>query len=434
MRDIGQVEKVVGIVIESRGPAVGVGDLCEIRVSRNAEPVLAEVVGFRGDRVQLMSFAPLHGMAQRAEVTALHRPLTVPVGEALLGRILNAFGLPRDGREPIATREARPIGTGPPDPLAKLRITEPLSTGVRAIDAFLTCGRGQRLGIFSGSGVGKSTLLGMVGRNTAADVNVIALIGERGREVREFIEKDLGDDCLKKSVVVIASSDQPPLVRVKAAQTALTLAEYFRDSGKDVMLLLDSVTRVAMALREIGLAIGEPPTSRGYTPSVFAFLPPLLERAGTGAVGSITGFFTVLVEGDDVNDPISDATRAILDGHIVLSRELAARNHYPAIDVLASISRVMDGIADDAHRQAAATLRALLSTYVQYEDLVTVGAYRAGQNRELDRALHFLPRLREVLCQEITERADLAAAREAITRLAREVTAWSGEKEAVTRA
>ncbi len=428
MREIGQVEKVAGIVIESRGPGVGIGDLCEIRVSRNADPVLAEVVGFRGERVQLMAFSPTGGMAQGAEVVATHRPFTVPVGYELQGRVLNAFGEPRDGGVIPATHAGRPVNASPPDPLERVRIEAPLSTGVRAIDGFMTCGRGQRLGILSGSGVGKSTLLGMIGRNTDADVNVISLIGERGREVREFIEKDLGEEGLARSVVVVASSDEPALVRVKAAQTAMTIAEYFRDEGRDVMLLMDSVTRVAMALREIGLAIGEPATSRGYTPSVFAFLPPLLERAGTAAKGSITAFFTVLVEGDDVNDPIADSTRATLDGHIVLSRDLAARNHYPAIDILASVSRVMNAVSSREELDANATLRTLLATYAQFEDLVTVGAYRSGQNRDLDRAIYFLPRVIAITRQAISEPAKLSETRNALTSLAAEVEAWTSEE------
>jgi flagellum-specific ATP synthase len=429
-RYVGYVDRVTGLVIESRGPRVGVGDLCEIRVRRNGPTVLAEVVGFRGERVQLMSYGAVQGISQGAEVAATHRPFLVPVGDRLLGRVVDAFGSPIDGRPDPEATEMRPVEAIPPGPLSRSRIDAPIGTGVRAIDGFTTLGRGQRIGVFSGSGVGKSTLLGMIARNTDADVNVIALVGERGREVREFIEKDLGDEGLSRSVIVVSTSDEPALARVKGALTAMTIAEHFRDAGKNVMLLMDSVTRVAMALREVGLSVGEPPTSRGYTPSVFAFLPPFLERAGGTGSGSITGVFTVLVEADDVNDPIGDATRGILDGHIVLSRDLAARNHYPAIDVLGSVSRVMMDVAGPEHRDAAGALRSMLATYAHYEDLVTVGAYRRGQNTELDRALHFLPRLEAVLRQRTDERTSLSDVQRAIVALASEAASFEAKEKA----
>lgn len=422
---VGHVDRVTGLVIESRGPRVGVGDLCTIHVGRNGPEVLAEVVGFRGDRVQLMSYGDLRGISQGAEIVATHRPFAVPVGDRFLGRVVDAFGRAIDGLPDPEVSERRAVVAAPPGPLERIRITAPVSTGVRAIDGFMTTGRGQRIGVFSGSGVGKSTLLGMIARNTDADVIVIALVGERGREVREFLEKDLGEEGLARSVVVVSTSDEPALARVKGALSAMTIAEHFRDRGKSVVLLMDSVTRVAMALREIGLSIGEAPTSRGYTPSVFAFLPPFLERAGTTAAGSITGVFTVLVEADDVNDPIGDATRGILDGHVVLSRSLAARNHYPAIDVLGSVSRVMVDVTAAEHREAAGLLRSLLATYAHYEDIVTVGAYRRGQNVELDRALHFLPRLNAFLVQPTNEAAEVTEAGAALIALAKDVRAFS---------
>jgi flagellum-specific ATP synthase len=422
VRRVGEVEKVVGLVIESRGPRVGVGHLCHIRVSRNGSPVLAEVVGFRGDTVQLMPYDSIGGIARGAEVTAARRPLTVPTGSVLLGRVIDAFGHPIDGRGLVDSAFHRPVVATPPAPLARQPVDRPLATGVRAIDAFLTAGRGQRIGIFSGSGVGKSMLLGMIARSSAADVNVIALVGERGREVRQFIERDLGAEGLARSVVVVATSDKTALTRIKAALAAMTIAEAFRDAGKNVMVLMDSVTRVAMALREIGLAVGEPPTSRGYTPSVFAFLPPYLERAGNAESGSVTAFITVLVEADDVNDPIGDAVRGILDGHIVLSRDLAAQNHYPAIDILGSVSRVMPDVVDREHLQAAATMRSILATYTHFEDLITVGAYRSGQNPELDRAIHFVPRLKALVAQPFDQGSDYASARDSLVQLAAAAT------------
>jgi flagellum-specific ATP synthase len=433
-RHVGRVEQVVGLIIDSNGPQVGLGDLCEIRVGRNTPPLMAEAVGFRGERVQLMCYGPMGGIAQGAEVVATHEPFVVPVGEGLLGRVIDARGRPIDDRGELTAGDHRAVVSPAPKPLARARIDTLMGTGVRAIDGFLSCGRGQRVGIFSGSGVGKSTLLGMIAREANTDVNVIALIGERGREVREFLERDLGVEGLARSVVVVATSDESALVRVKAAQTAMTIAEAFRAEGKHVLLLADSITRTAMALREIGLAVGEPPTSRGYTPSVFAFLAPYLERAGTERAGSITLFATVLVEGDDVNDPIGDAVRGILDGHIVLSRDLAARSHYPPIDVLGSVSRVMPDVVSPAHLAAAATLRALLATYRHFEDLVAVGAYRSGQNKELDRALAALPSIERVLRQGRDEATPVAETVNRLVALAADASRAGGAVEEKARA
>ncbi len=358
IREHGKVRQVIGVLVESRGPVVAVGETCRIRYKRNAEPVLAEVVGFRDDNVLLMPLGEMAGIGAGSEVEALGVPLEIGVTDQLLGRVLDGLGRPMDGLGKIFAEHRAEVVAAPPPALSRRRVTEPLSVGIRAIDGLLTCGKGQRVGIFSGSGVGKSTVLGMIARNTSADVNVIALVGERGKEVRDFIERDLGEAGLRRSVVIVSTSDQPALVRMKAALVAMTVAEYFRDAGLDVMFMMDSVTRFAMAQREIGLAIGEPTTTRGYTPSVFAMLPRLLERAGTSERGTITGLFSVLVEGDDVNEPVADAVRSILDGHIVLSRKLASANQYPAIDVLQSVSRVMPEIVDANHLSAASAARA----------------------------------------------------------------------------
>ena len=344
MRRSGRVTQIVGLVIESQGPNVNLGDLCYVSSRGGSQAIPAEVVGFRQNRVLLMPIAEMEGIGPGCEVISAQGTLKVTVGQGLLGRILDGMGRPMDGKGPLVSSREYPLNALPPPPLTRRRIEEPLSVGVRAIDALLTLGKGQRVGIMAGSGVGKSTLLGMMARNTEADISVIALIGERGREVREFIERDLGEEGLKRSVVVVATSDQPALVRIKGALTATAIAEYFRDQGRDVMFMMDSVTRFAMAQREVGLTVGEPPATRGYTPSVFAMLPKLLERSGTGANGSITGIYTVLVDGDDMNEPIADAVRSILDGHIVLSRSIAAQNHYPAIDILNSVSRVMSEV------------------------------------------------------------------------------------------
>ncbi len=399
----GRVSKVVGLVIESKGPDVRVGDLCDIRFRRGRHNLEAEVVGFRDDRVLLMPLGELRDIGPGCEVVSIGRPLGVNVGPGLLGRILDGLGRPMDDRGPVGSSEFYPLHATPPHPLRRQSILDPLPVGVRAVDGVLTLGRGQRIGIFAGSGVGKSTLLGMMARNTEAEINVIGLVGERGREVREFIERDLGPEGLKRSVLVVATSDQPPLVRLKAAFTATAVAEYFRDQGKDVLLMMDSVTRVAYAQREVGLAVGEPPATRGYTPSVFAILPRLLERAGAGTKGSITGIYTVLVEGDDMNEPVADTVRGILDGHVVLSRKIASRNFYPCIDVLNSVSRVMPSIVDKKHLDGAGRLREVLARYSEAEDLLTIGAYHKGSNPRADWAIDNLGEVEAFLRQEMNE-------------------------------
>lgn len=402
----GRVTQVVGLVIESDGPAAHLGDLCRIQNRKTGGTVLAEVVGFRRERLLLMPLGDTGSLGQGSRVTNTGRALTVQVGPELLGRVIDPLGRPMDGGPPIVTGARYPVTCAPPDAMQRPRIDEPLSFGVRAIDGMLTIGRGQRMGIFAGSGVGKSTLLGAIARNSAAEVNVVALIGERGREVREFIERDLGPEGLARSVVVVATSDQPAVVRLKGALTATAIAEYFRDQGANALLMMDSVTRFAWAQREIGLAVGEPPTTRGYTPSVFALLPQLLERAGTSASGSITGLYTVLVDGDDMNEPVADAVRSILDGHIVLRRELAARAHYPAIDVLDSVSRLQSEIASPEHKKAAQAIRELMATYRASEDLIQLGAYVAGSNPNVDRAIQKHEAIRRFLVQPPAERAD----------------------------
>ena len=358
----GKVTQVVGLVIETQGPTVSVGELCYIFPKKSdLAPIPAEVVGFRQGRVMLMPVGEMHGVGPGCEVVAAQKMLQVKVGDELLGRVLDGLGNPMDGKGPILSKKEYPLQNPPPPPLTRPRINQSLYVGVRAIDGLMTLGDGQRIGIMAGSGVGKSTLLSMIARNTEADISVIALIGERGREVRDFIERDLGEEGLKRAVVVVATSDQPALVRIKGAMTATAIAEYFRDQGHKVIFMMDSVTRFAMAQREVGLTIGEPPATRGYTPSVFALLPRLLERAGTSDTGSITGIYTVLVDGDDMNEPIADAVRSILDGHIVLSRAIAAQNHFPAIDVLASVSRVMNEVVTKEHLSAAQNMRALMA-------------------------------------------------------------------------
>lgn len=404
----GRVAQVVGVTIESEGPGVNIGQLCDVFPADGGEPVLAEVVGFRDSRAILMPLGQMDNVGPGCEVRATGAALAARVGRGLLGRVVDGLGRPFDGLGPLNAEADYPANSQPPNPITRSRITEPLSVGVRAIDGILTCGKGQRLGIFAGSGVGKSTLLGMVARNTEADVNVIALVGERGREVRDFLERDLGPEGLKRSVVVVATSDQPALIRIKAAFVATAIAEFFRDQGLDVLLMMDSVTRFAMAQRELGLAIGEPPATRGYTPSVFALLPRLLERSGTAERGTITGFYTVLVEGDDMNEPIADAVRGILDGHIVLSRTLASQNHYPAIDILESISRVMIEIVPREQTDASARLRAVLATYREAADLINIGAYVAGSNPDIDHALQLIEPVNQFLRQSIYEQAPFA--------------------------
>jgi len=405
----GKVRQVVGLVIESEGPAVGVGELCYIYSRKRKEPVKAEVVGFKENRVLLMPLGEMVQVEPESEVVATGHCLEVKVSNELLGRVLDGLGNPLDNKGPIISDKVYPIINSPPHPLLRNRIKEPLEVGIRAIDGLLTLGKGQRIGIFSGSGIGKSILLGMIARYTSADVNVIALIGERGREVRDFIEKDLGEEGLKKSVVVVSTSDQPALIRIKGAQVATAIAEYFRDQGLDVMLMMDSVTRFAMAQREVGLAIGEPPATKGYTPSVFALLPRLLERSGASHKGTITGIYTVLVEADDMNEPVADTVRSILDGHIVLSRELASSGHYPPIDVLASVSRLMVDIVSKEHFESANRLRDILVTYRDARDLVNIGAYVRGSNPKIDYALDMLDSVNSFLRQKIDERADFSS-------------------------
>jgi flagellum-specific ATP synthase len=382
----GRVTNLIGLVIEATGLRAEIGEAVTISAGRTRPPVPAEVVGFRNGKTLLMPLGEMYGIGPGNAVTATGSAFRVSVGDALLGRVLDGLGRPIDGGPPLPQMATRPTNAAPPDPMRRPRITERLSLGVRALDTLIPCGRGQRLGIFAGSGVGKSTLLGSIARSTQARVNVICLVGERGRELLEFIERDLGD-ALAHSVVVVATSDQPALIRIKAASVATTIAEHFRDAGADVLLMMDSVTRLAMAQREVGLAIGEPPATRGYTPSVFALLPRLLERAGTSERGSITGLYTVLVEGDDMNEPVADAARSILDGHCVLTRELAHRNHYPAIDVLQSVSRLAGEVTPPEIRAAAGALRETLAAYREKEDLITIGAYTAGADPRVDYAI-----------------------------------------------
>lgn len=383
----GKVTQVIGLTIESQGPDVKLGDICHIFSPQNQKPIKAEVVGFRNHKVLLMPLGDLHSIAPGCDVVSTGKPLMVKAGMDLLGKVLDGLGNPLDGSNLPAGLLETGTDHPPPNPLTRPRISEPLSVGVRTIDGLLTVGKGQRIGVFAGSGVGKSTLLGMIARNTEADVNVIGLIGERGREVLDFIERDLGEEGLKKSVVVAATSDQPALIRIKGAMIATAIAEFFRDQGMNVNLMLDSVTRYAMAQREIGLAIGEPPATKGYTPSVFALLPRLLERAGTNAKGSITAFYTVLVDGDDMNEPIADTVRGILDGHIVLDRNLARKGIYPAIDILSSVSRVMKEIVTSGHLAAVERLKQHMSVYQNAEDLIQIGAYKRGTDREIDNAV-----------------------------------------------
>ncbi len=398
----GRVVQVVGLTVEIMGLNCQVGEICEIQTGEKSS-LMAEVIGFRNSNMLLMPLGTMEGVQPDSTVRSVSRAFKAPVGMSLVGRVLNGLGEPIDGKGPLEVDAWASTNQSPPHPLQREAIHEPLVTGVRVLDGLLTCGKGQRMGIFAGSGVGKSTLLGSIARNSESDISVIALIGERGREVREFLERDLGPEGLARSVIVVSTSDQPALVRLKAALVAMTIAEYFRDNGLDVMFMMDSVTRYAMAQREIGLSIGEPPASKGYTPSVFAILPRLLERAGKGETGSITGFFTVLVEGDDFNEPICDAVRGILDGHVILSRALAARNHYPAIDVLNSVSRVMPALVTKEHLQLAAFARKNMAVYEKIRDLVNIGAYVKGSDPEVDTALMVLPQLTNFLQQDRTD-------------------------------
>ena len=409
-KKFGRVTRVVGLMIESQGPESSIGDVCKIHVhspSNGSQEILAEVVGFKDEIVILMPFSSLRDISTGCLVEGTGAPLEVKVGPELIGKVLDSVGNPYDGYSLPRGLATVQTEQDPPNPLTRPPIHETLEVGVKAIDGMLTVGSGQRVGIFAGSGVGKSTLLGMIARNTTAELNVIALVGERGREVREFIERDLGPEGLSRSIVVAATSDQPALMRIKAAFTATAIAEYFRDKGMNVMLMMDSVTRVAMAQREIGLAIGEPPATRGYTPSVFAIMPKLLERTGTNLKGSITAFYTVLVDGDDMNEPIADAVRGILDGHIVLDRTLANKGQYPAINVLKSVSRLMNHIATPEHVAAASRLRELYYTYSKSEDLINIGAYKRGTSKEIDEAIYYEPLITKFLKQGYQDKVSL---------------------------
>ena len=404
VKHLGKVTKVVGLTIESIGPEAKLNDLCIIKSNSGAGTVKAEVVGFRDDRVLLMPYDNVEGVGLGSWVENTGAPLQVSVSEELLGKTLDGVGDPMNALQLSEDSRKYSVEASPPDPLSRKLIDEVLPLGVKAVDGLITVGKGQRIGIFAGSGVGKSTLMGMFARNTKADINIIALIGERGREVREFIERDLGEEGMRRSVVVVATSDRPALIRNKAAKTATAIAEYFRDQGKDVLLMMDSLTRFSMAQREIGLASGDPPVSRGYPPSVYAEMPKLLERAGNSSRGSITGLYTVLVDADDFNEPITDTARGILDGHIVLSRAMAQKNHYPAIDILASISRVMSSITESDHKQVAGQLKNVLATYREAEDLINIGAYKEGSNRSIDFAIEKIDLVNEFLRQSTEEK------------------------------
>jgi flagellum-specific ATP synthase len=407
IKTCGNVTQVVGLVVEANGPVAQLGSICDIYGSENEQPVMAEVLGFRENTVLMMPLEDIRSIGPGSRVIARPQKASVAVGPQLLGRIIDGLGNPIDGLGPLNAGQSMPIYAVPINPLLRQRIRKPLDMGVRSINGLLSVGCGQRMGIFAGSGVGKSVLMGMIARRSSADVNVIALIGERGRELNDFVEKELGEDGLRKSVVVVATSDHLPLVRVRGAFVATAIAEFFRDQGKHVNLMMDSLTRFAMAQREIGLALGEPPTTKGYTPSVFTLLPKLLERAGTSDHnGTITGLYTVLVEGDDMNEPIADAARSILDGHIVLSRELAAQNHYPAIDVLRSISRVMEDIASLQHKHSAGRLKELLATYRKAEDLINIGAYVSGSSPKIDHAIAKIDQINNYLRQDVQENVD----------------------------
>ncbi|MDF2473323.1 MAG: fliI [Anaerocolumna sp.] len=415
-KTLGKVVKVVGLTIESIGPSANLNDLCMIESKDKKQKVSAEVVGFKENRLLLMPLGTVEGIGIGSTVECAKEPLKVKVGENLLGKILDGLGTPLDNTE-LEYETSYSVSAAPPDPMKRKLISDVLPLGVKAVDGMITVGKGQRIGIFAGSGVGKSTLLGMFARNTKADINVIALIGERGREVREFIERDLGEEGLKRSVVVVATSDKPALIRKKAAQTATAIAEYFRDTGKDVLLMMDSLTRFSMAQREIGLASGEPPVTRGYPPSVYFEMPKLLERAGNSGEGSITGLYTVLVDGDDFNEPITDTARGILDGHVMLTRKLANRNHYPAIDVLQSISRVMTSIISEEHKCASGNLKMVLATYSEAEDLINIGAYKNGSNKNIDYAISKIEAVNTFLLQDVNEKLSFEQIREELIQI-----------------
>lgn len=404
----GKVTELTGIVVRAVVPGVRMGELCFIVPHHKQSPIKAEVVGFRDQEVLLMPLGDLEGIGLGNDVIPTGHVLTVRVGEGLLGRVLDGLGDPLDSdvKGPLEFEEEYPVTATPPKALKRERVTKKLSVGIKAIDSMLTVGEGQRIGFFAAAGVGKSTIIGMIARNTAADVNVICLVGERGREVRDFIEESLGEEGLSRSVVVVSTSDQPSLVRLKAAYVATAIAEYFRDQGKSVMLMMDSITRFARALREVGLAVGEPPARQGYTPSVFSTLPKLLERSGNSDKGSITAFYTILVEGDDMNEPVADETRSILDGHIVLSRALAARGQYPAIDVSESVSRVMEGIIDEDHKEASRSLREVVANYEKERDLILIGAYEEGSDPKVDYAIEKIEEVNNFLKQDVKDKVE----------------------------
>jgi len=417
IKEIGKITEIIGLTIESDGPKSSIGDLCYIYNDFGDEPTMAEVVGFRKDKILLMPLASPDGIRPGAMVVNTGEAMKIGVGNQLIGRVLDGLGRPIDTLGEIRFSEYKSTRADAINPLKRKRITEPLALGIKSVDGFMTVGKGQRMGIFAGSGVGKSTTLGMMAKNTSADLNVIALIGERGREVKEFIEEILGTEGMKRSIVIAATSEEPSLVKIKAAFVATSIAEYFRDKGMDVLFMLDSVTRVAMAQREVGLAIGEPPATRGYTPSVFALMPKLMERAGTNEIGTITGLYTVLVEGDDFNEPISDTSRSILDGHIVLSRALAHKNHYPAVDVLQSLSRVMNDIVSDEHKASAGVIRNLLAVHTKNEDLINIGAYVSGSDPMCDKAIALMDNINEFLKQSTRDKIGLEQSVEDLIQL-----------------
>jgi len=417
----GKVSEIIGLMVQGNGPAASIGEVCGIIPVNSDKPVEAEVVGFKNGRVLLMPLESIQGLGPGCKILSMSHKAGIGVGKGLLGRVINGLGNPIDNKGPIHFEDEYPIYAEPINPLDRGRIKDPMDLGIRALNGLFTCGKGQRMGIFAGSGVGKSVLMGMIARNTKADVNVIGLIGERGREVREFLEKNLGEEGLARSVVVVAASDMHPLIRMRAAYVATAVSEYFRDQGNDVLLMVDSLTRFAMAQREVGLSVGEPPTTKGYTPSVFSLLPKLLERSGiVEGVGSITGLYTILVEGDDFNEPISDAARSILDGHISLSRALANKNHYPAIDVLQSISRVMIDIVDKEQKTKANDLMNIIATHKKAEDIINIGAYVSGSNPGIDYAIRMVDKVNAYLCQNIDEKIDFVQAKKQLLELFKE--------------
>ncbi|MBN2183409.1 MAG: FliI/YscN family ATPase [Sedimentisphaerales bacterium] len=416
----GSVVRVSGLTVESNGPEVGIGELCGIHI-RDGRRVIAEVVGFQNDHLILLPLEHITGISPGDTVTSRTTPRHITLGNSILGRVVNGLGEPIDSKGPLIGQDKKALDTGSPHPLNRKKITRPLALGIRSIDGILTCGKGQRVGIFSGSGVGKSVLLGDIANSSESDVNVVALIGERGREVREFLESDLGAGGLARSVVVVAASDTPPVQRVKAAFVAVTIAEYFRDKGKNVLFMMDSLTRFAQAQREIGLAAGEPPTTKGYCPSVFSLMPRLIERLGCAENGSITGILTVLVENDDLTDPVADSARSLLDGHIVLSRKLAERAHYPAVDILQSVSRLMPAVTTKEHKRAAQKLREIYATYLDAEDLINIGAFSSGSNRRIDGAIALIDKISDFLVQPVRDRTDF---NETIRRMTAITNSW----------